>query len=215
MSRMAPPNRIRVLIVDDHAMVREGLTRQLEAAGIEVIASCGTAAEAVELAARHEPEAVLLDYDLGAETGAVFLAQAARRELKTAVLVVTAWIGDSETQRLVGMGAMGVILKREPAERLVQAVRSVAAGEPWFDQKEVLAMVTGRGERSAPGAAEMSIRERNAIRYLLQGQANKEIARQMGISESAVKAILQRLFERAGVRSRAQLVRVALERGWN
>jgi len=216
---MIPPGTeadIRVLIVDDHALVRDGMARQLTAAGgIQVVGTCGTVREALDLTAEHVPGVVLLDYDLDGETGAAFMAGAKKLELNSPVLVVTGWVSDPELRRLVRLGVMGVITKNEPAETLVRAVRSVARGEPWFDAEEVAAMVRGREqEEFGPLSQQLSVREKIAVRCLLQGLTNKEIGSELGISEASTKAVLQRLFDRAGVRNRSQLVRVALERGW-
>lgn len=216
MSANPPAAGIRVLIVDDHTLVRDGIARQLEASGgIEVVGGCGSVREALDLAAEHQPDVVLLDYDLGGENGVAYLTAAAKLDLRIPVLILTGWVSDAEYRRLVNLGVMGVVSKKETSAALARAVGSIARGEPWFDQEEVLAMVLGRAEEPLdPVSAELSVRERAAIRCLLQGLANKEISHELGVSESAVKAILQRLFERAGVRTRAQLVRVALERGW-
>jgi len=206
-------SKIRVLLVDDHALVRESLARLLnQEIGIEVIGQCGTTEEALSFLRSYPVDLILLDYDLGTSRGTAVMEAFPELKIDPKVLIVTAWVTAPEVRRLVSLGAAGVIKKENRLEDLVQSVRTVAAGEACFDQQYIQAFI----RRDAPRELSMddlSSRERVVMRCLLEGMANKEIGHQISVSEAMVKTILQKLFEKTGVRTRGQLVRIALEKG--
>jgi DNA-binding NarL/FixJ family response regulator len=124
---------------------------------------------------------------------------------------VTAWVSETEARRLLRQGAAGIFSKESPLSALAESIRTVRAGGTWIDRRyEKLA---GEDTEADPGESEprFNERQRRVLRFLLEGLSNKEIAWQLQISESYVKAILQGLFEKTGVRTRGQLVRVVLE----
>ncbi len=200
---------IRVLLVDDHAVFRESVARVLGAEPGFEIEHCGSLREAFDILAQRQFEVILLDHDLGSERASHFLPAARQAGIGGRVLVVTAWVSDTEARRLVHQGVSGIFLKHAPLSALLESIRTVAAGGSCFD--------SSFGEAQKPAAAgEAGVpmfddKERRVLRLLIEGLSNKDIAFRLRISESYVKAILQDLFQKTGVRTRGQLVRVAFE----
>lgn len=202
---------IRLLLVDDHALFREGLVRLLGAeSDFEMAAHCASVDEALRVLGSQSVDVVLLDLDLGNERGTEFLSAARATGFDGPVLIVTAGLSDAEAAQLIAQGAAGIFFKEDSATLLGKSIRSVASGEAWIDQKYLAALLGA----PAPGAERRSLteRERDVLRGVFEGLANKEIAARLSISESSVKAALQQLFHKTGVRTRSQLVRIALER---
>ncbi len=196
-------------------MFRESLSRLLQAEpDFQIVGTCATAREALAAIADREVDIVLLDYDLGEEHGARFLEDAARQGFAGRILMVTAGMTDAGTLRALEGGSSGIFLKHSPPAQLLEAIHKVFAGEVWLDSKAVRSLVAGAsGKQNAQRASEpLSARERTVLRGVFEGLTNKEIAGGLGISESSVKAVLQQLFDKTGVRTRSQLVRIALER---
>ncbi len=208
-----PADKIRLLLVDDHALFREGLARLLASEpDFELAVPCSSADEALRVLETAEIDLILLDYDLGSETASRFLGLTSQRGFRGRVLVVTAGLGDSEVMGLLRLGVTGIFLKHNPPGLLAKAIRKVMQGEVWFDQRylKVLLQENRTAEQEGRGRR-LSERETEVLRFVFQGLANKEIAVRLKVSESSVKATLQQLFFKTGVRTRSQLVRVALE----
>jgi DNA-binding NarL/FixJ family response regulator len=204
--------QIRILLVDDHSLFRESLSRLLEAEpDFQIAATCATAAEALDVLDRVD--VVLLDYDLGDEQGSAFLEEAKRRRFPGRILMVTAGMSDAGTLRSFESGASGIFLKHSPPAQLVEAIHKVMGGDMWLDPRAVRSLVAGVGEKSEEQRAvqALSTRERTVLKAVFEGLTNKEIAGNLQISESSVKAVLQQLFDKTGVRTRSQLVRIAIE----
>jgi DNA-binding NarL/FixJ family response regulator len=206
-----PP--IRILLVDDHSLFRESLSRLLEAEpDFRVVATCASTSEAFEALDREPADVVLLDYDLGDEQGTRFLEEAARRRFPGRILMVTAGMTDAGTLRAFEKGSLGIFLKHSPPDQLIEAIHKVAAGEMWLDSGAVRSLVAGANVRAESQPAEsLTSRERVVLKSVFEGLTNKEIAANLQISESSVKAVLQQLFDKTGVRTRSQLVRIAIE----
>lgn len=208
-------NPVRLLLLDDHVLFREGLSRLLaEEPDLEIVAQCSNTAEALEALKRGAaPELILLDFDLGEGNAFAFLDAAARAGFTSKVLMVTAGMSPSDTMRAIKAGAAGLFLKHAPPTELVLAIRKVARGEPLLSLPELTQLMEAarREEARRPTPLELSARERAVLRGVFAGLANKEIAGKLDISEGYVKAVLQQLFGKTGVRTRAQLVRIALE----
>jgi DNA-binding NarL/FixJ family response regulator len=210
---------IRLLLVDDHTLFRESLRRLLEhEPGVEISGDFGTAEEA--LAAVREGlsfDAALVDYELqgaGYGNGLDLVRRMRLIQPDAKVLMVTAGMGTAELVRAVTELNAGVFLKTEPTLELMLAIQRTARGERWISSRASLALFSSGEIATAPerqAAGEMSVRESRVLRGVLEGQSNKEIGAQLEMTESSVKAVLQKLFERAGVRSRSQLVRYAIE----
>src|SRR5215469_7207061 len=199
---------IRLLLIDDHALFRESMARVLGDDPAFEIVHCGSIREALALLAESRFDVVLLDHDLGSERASQFLPAARQSGYEGRVLVVTAWVSDTEARRLLRQGVSGIFLKKAPLSELNESIRVVAAGGSWVDSS--FGAAPDESDRGASGA-NLSDRQRRVLRFVLEGLSNKEIAWRMQISESYVKAILQSLFQKTGVRTRGQLVRVAFE----
>jgi DNA-binding NarL/FixJ family response regulator len=209
-----PARKIRLLLIDDHALFREGLARLLASEpDFEMAVPCASVDEALRVLESSEVDLILLDYDLGAETGARFLVRAAEHGFHGRVLIVTAGLSEAEAADLFRRGATGIFLKHNPPSLLAKAIRKVMAGEVWLDQRylKVLLQETKAADEG-DHTRRLSEREREVLRAVFEGLANKEIAVRLQVSESSVKATLQQLFFKTGVRTRSQLVRVALEK---
>jgi DNA-binding NarL/FixJ family response regulator len=209
--------RIRILIVDDHTLFRESLSRMLTAdTDYEVATTCSSVEEALKVISKDKIDLVLLDYDLGVEPGTEFLNESKKRGFAGRVLMVTGGMSEAIMLRALDHGASGVFLKNSPLAELTQAIRRVVQGEMWVDSGLVKALVTGSRQRSSDTSQQiLSARERSVLRCVFEGLSNKEIGQQLEISEGSVKAVLQQLFARTGVRTRSQLVRIAVERHSN
>jgi DNA-binding NarL/FixJ family response regulator len=206
-------NKIRLLLLDDHILFREGLTRLLATEeGVEIVAQCGTTSEAVRLLESHAIDLVLLDFDLGYDTGLRFISSALAAGSTSRILLVTAGFSAADSAAVWNHGISGVFLKHGSPATLLQAIRTVAAGRKWIDLK-VAPPSTTKLRRDEPKVGEiLTSREQQVLRCVFEGLINKQIAARIGISQSSVKATLQHLFEKTGVRTRSQLVRFAIER---
>jgi two-component system, NarL family, nitrate/nitrite response regulator NarL len=205
---------IRILMVDDHSLFRESLSRLLETTpDLRVVGQCATTSEALDALSNSETDVVLLDYDLGEESGFRLLKELAQRDSQAKVLMVTAGLSDEATVQVMEAGASGVFLKHSSPDQLAAAIRQVANGEMWLDSAAVQALVAGKRTRSEllDRARPLTTRQSEVLRGILDGLANKEIAWKLKTSESSVKAVIQELFHKAGVRTRSQLVRIAIE----
>lgn len=205
--------RVRIVLVDDHALFREGLTRLLGAEpDLDIVGHCATVEEALEILSAGPVDLVLLDVDLGAQRGSEFMTRARRAGFAGRVLVVTAGLTDAEAARFLREGASGIFLKHDSPAVLVRSIRQVMDGEASVDH-EILSGVLRMGAppEEETAKAPLTERERGVLHGVLEGLANKEIAAELDISESSVKAALQQLFHKTGVRTRSQLVRIALE----
>ncbi len=204
---------IRLLLLDDHVLFRESLSRLLSSeSGFEIAGECATAAEALEIMRQKTVDVVLLDYDLGKENSGEFMTAVRAEGYQGKVLMVTAGMNASETSAMLKAGASGVFLKHSSPGLLSMAIRLVAQGQMWVDQKVLQLLAEGVGEREEPMLQKLlTDREQQVLQGLFEGLTNKEIAGQLGVSESGVKATLQQLFQKTRVRTRSQLVRIALE----
>lgn len=202
--------RISVLLVDDHTSFAEGVTRALNAQSDLEVSYCTTLGAALETLQGQRRDIVLLDHDLGVERASQFLPLARQRGFGGRVLVVTAWVSDIEAKRLMRQGVAGIFVKDSSLDALAEGIRVIHAGGLWLDQRYRRLDGRAAGE-SADAGPFFNERQRRVLYLVLQGLPNKAIATRLGISEGYVKALLQGLFRKTGVRTRGQLVRVALE----
>lgn len=192
---------IRVLVADDHQLVRAGLQSLLD--GVEdmtVVGAAADGAEAVDLVAETKPDVVLMDLSMPGVDG----VEATRRILgghpDTAVVVLTSYADRDRILDALDAGAIGYLLKdAEPAE-LLQGIRSAARGESPLDPRAARTVLGARRERRALG--DLTDREREVLALVAKGLANKQIARSLGITERTVKAHLTSVFQRIGVTDR-------------
>jgi DNA-binding NarL/FixJ family response regulator len=201
--------QIHILLIDDHSLFRESVSRVLSSDQGMKVDHCASIRDALALLAQQRFDLVLLDHDLGSERASQFLPAARQGGFEGKVLVVTAWVSDNEARRLVRQGVSGIFLKEAPLAELTAGIRTVMDGGTWLDPSfSSMREETGDTQSASPVFSE---RQRKVLRFVLEGLSNKEIAWRLQISESYVKAILQSLFQKTGVRTRGQLVRVAFE----
>jgi DNA-binding NarL/FixJ family response regulator len=210
--------RIRVLLADDHAVVREGLKNLVSGeADIEVVGEARDGAEAVSRATELRPDVVVMDMSMPRMSG----AEATRRLRQTCpssrVLVLTVHEDQSFLRQLLSAGAAGYVLKRAAGDELIHAVRAVASGGTYLDPA-IAGKLVGQFVEGAPagvhGDRELSERESEVLRLIAQGYSNKEIAAQLAVSVKTVETYRARSMEKLGLESRVDIVRYAIRRGW-
>ena len=202
---------VRVLIADDHPVVRSGLRQMLETAGdIEVVAEATTGTEAVREASRHLPDVVLMDLRMPDGDGVAATSEIRRRHPGVHVLVVTTYDTDADILAAVDAGATGYLLKDARREELHNAVRAAARGETTL-APQVAARVLDQVRGADPTA--LTRREVEVLQLVAAGRRNREIAHQLHLGEATVKSHLLHIFDKLGVDDRTHAVTVALERG--
>lgn len=219
---MNAPASVRILLVDDHTLFRESLRRLLESdPKYRVIAEVSTVAEAMEICRQKDAfDLALIDYDLGPSAGAqngVSVLRCLREHGRASVpaLIVAARVEPNDLVVIMRDLHAGVFSKADPAEELELALRKTLRGELWVSSRLALDLAATAVDqnRANDGPIEFDARERQVLKLVVEGMSNKEISARLNISESVVKSVLQRLFEKVGVRTRAQLVRFAFESG--
>lgn len=202
---------LRVLVVDDHPVVRSGLVALIDAQpDLLVVAEAGSGAEAVVQARTHLPDVVLMDLRMPGGDGVRATSEIARTQPGTRVLVLTTYDTDSDILRAVEAGATGYLLKDVTAERLVDAVRAAARGETVL-AAPVAARLLKR--LRMPDPSELTPRELDVLKGAARGLSNTDIGRDLHIGGATVKSHLLRVFAKLGVESRTAAVTVAMERG--
>jgi two-component system, NarL family, nitrate/nitrite response regulator NarL len=203
--------KTRLLLIDDHTLFREGVVRLLQAEPeFDVVGHVGTIADALKILQSHDVDVVLLDWDLGEENGTQFMDRAHGAGFDGKVLLVTGGVNYQEAAELLKAGIAGVFMKHNPPALLIRGIREVASGKVWFEQDFVQKALHSARSTEVHNR-KFTERERRVLSLVFEGLANKEIADRLNISESSVKAAMQQLFSKTGVRTRSQLVRIALE----
>lgn len=203
---------IRVLLADDHPVVREGLAAMLRAEpDLEVVGEAGNGDEAVAMAARLRPDVVLMDLRMPRLDGASATARIAQDVPDARVLVLTTYDTDADIVRAVEAGATGYLLKDTPRSQLADAIRAAARGETVL-APPVAAKLVGR-LRVEPSAPALTARELEVLKLVAAGYTNAEIGRSLFIGESTVKTHLLKVFGKLGVDNRTRAVAVATDRG--
>ncbi|HET6145158.1 MAG TPA: response regulator transcription factor [Candidatus Acidoferrales bacterium] len=210
----AVADKIRVLLIDDHTLFRESLARLLQSEpGLEVVGHCSSSVDALQAISERAIDIVLLDLDLGTEKGADLLGGLREAGFAGKVLLVTAGANEREMPALIRKGISGIFLKHNSPALLVQGIRDAMKGKALFEQeflKRVLEI--SEGAASETRHTRLTEREKQVLSLVFEGLTNKEVADRLQITESGVKSCLQHLFTKTGVRTRSQLVRVALEK---
>jgi DNA-binding NarL/FixJ family response regulator len=202
---------IRVLVVDDHPVVRDGIRGMLSgASGIEVVGEAPGGAEAVELAASLRPDVVLMDLRMPGVDGVAAIREIVARGLESRVLVLTTYDTDREVLSAIEAGATGYLLKDAPRDELVRAVEATARGQA-FLSASVGALLMERVRSPEPEA--LTERELEVLRLVASGATNRDIAERMFVSEATVKTHLLHVYEKLGVNDRAAAVAAAYDRG--
>ncbi len=217
-----PPQSVRVLIVDDHGIMRAGLRMLLESQpGITVVGEASTCADALALATSTQPDVTVLDLDLGGENAVESIPTLLCTAPETRILVLTG-VRDPEVHRqAIRHGALGLVLKEKAVETLLQAITKVRAGEVWLEPT-MIARVLGDLTRPQPSPqasseaakiASLTEREREVITLVGEGLRNKHIAERLYISEATVRHHLTAVFAKLGVSDRFELAIYAYQHG--
>jgi len=204
-------DRIRLLIADDHPVVRDGLRGMLSSqADFEVVGEAVNGIEAVQQAAQAVPDVILMDLRMPQMDGVTAIAKIKLANPRTNVLVLTTYDSDTEILRAIEAGATGYLLKDSPREDLYHAIRSAAAGRSYLSPSIATRLMV---QMQRPAEEHLSAREIEVIRQVALGASNKEIAHHLHISEATVKSHLLHIFSKLGVNDRTQAVTVAIQRG--
>jgi two-component system nitrate/nitrite response regulator NarL len=206
--------KTQLLLLDDHTLFRAMLSKLLATeADFRVVEDCSSSQQALEALDRTRVDLVLLDYDLGdRQNGFQFIRRAREAGYVGRIFIVTAGMNDANYVRALGLGVCGIFLKHSSPELLVEAIHKVMAGETWIDHRCIQGLVKAvESESRQARRNKLNERERGVLKGVFAGLSNKEIGMKLNISEASVKAALQQLFIKTGVRTRGQLVRVALE----
>jgi NarL family two-component system response regulator YdfI len=211
-------NPIRVLITDDHLIVREGLRLILETAeGIEIVGEAADGVECLQLAAALQPAIILMDLRMPRMDGITAIEQLRRTHPAIAIVILTTYNEDELMIRGLQAGARGYLLKDTSREKLLDSIQAAAKGEtllkPEFLARVLALHASPPPVAAPPGDAALTEREREVLQAAARGERNKEIAYKLGISERTIKAHLASIYQKFGVDSRAAAVAVAAQRG--
>ncbi len=210
---------IRLLIIDDHEMVREGLKAMLVAEpDFEIVGDAANAEQALELIERLHPDVVLLDIRLPGVSGIDLCSNVTSLYPQTAVIILTTFAEESLVAQCIQAGARGFIVKDIERFDLKRSIRAVARGEAVIDSKAAVAVLAQL--RRAPQASQepspepLSTQQIVILRLIAQGLSSREIATQLYLSENTVKGYVQEILHRLGVKNRTEAVMVAVKQGW-
>ena len=217
---------IRVLIADDHPIIRDGLRKLLSSeADLEVVGEASNGNEVIEQVERLDPDVVLLDLRMPEMDGIATLKALQQVNKKAKVLILTASEDKTEFVQAMKFGCSGIVLKHTPPDLIVKSIRKVNAGEIWLDSHTTAAVIrqfaspqpeqaaAGRGASKNRERSPLSQREREIVQLVAQGYKNKEMAEKMFISEQTVKNHLHNIFDKLGVSDRLELALYAIHRG--
>ncbi|MGH9522137.1 MAG: response regulator [Terriglobales bacterium] len=209
-------DKIRIVIADDHAVLRESMTALLSSQpDLEVVGKASNGNEAMQLVQERQPDVLVLDLFMPGGDGFEVLRTLDRGGHRVAAVVLTASESQPDYVQVVRLGARGLVLKSEGPERLFAAIRTVANGELAFSEEiaqQVLSAMAGqsREEQEPSNLKRLSERERQIAALIARGLKNKDIGRELGISENTVKRHLQSIFNKTGARDRLELAVMAL-----
>ena len=204
----------RVVVVDDHELLRAGTRRILdEAAGFTVVGEADDGEAALEVIAQAGPDVVLVDIRLPTMNGIDLARRIIEQYPDITVLILSAYDDEHYVRAALAAGVAGYLLKTTPSDELIRAIRAACDGCTMLDRAP-----SGRGEKAPPtggpeGGARLTSRETEVVRLVARGRSNKAIARQLGISPRTVEGHLNHVFEKVGSRSRTELVHYALANG--
>lgn len=205
---------VSLLIVDDHPVVRDGLRGMFESApGFVVLGEAANGEEALERAAALDPDVILMDLRMPGGGGVAAIAHLTRTGARAKILVLTTYDTDSDTLPAIEAGATGYLLKDAPRDELFTAVRAAAEGRTVLSPAVASRLVSAVRTPRAPGNEPLSAREREVLALVAKGTSNREIARELFISEATVKTHLTHLYAKLGVNDRAAAVATAYQRG--
>lgn len=206
---------IKVLIVDDHPLVRIGIRTQLEkTTDIEVVGEAGNGHEALQLARELMPDVILLDVGLPGLSGFEVVQKLVQEETPVRVLVLSAHDDIHYIQGLLKLGVAGYLVKDEMMSTILEAIRSVARGEQGWISRRVAAQLSQWQRRENEKVGKLSQRELEVLEALVNGKTNQEIGLLLGISEKTIEKHLDGIFVKLGVSSRVEAAVYATREGW-
>jgi DNA-binding NarL/FixJ family response regulator len=206
------PPRVRVVLVDDHRLVRAGLRGIIDASGdLCVVGEASDGREAVDAVQAADPDLVLMDLSMPGVDGIEGIGMLRAAGLAVPVVVLTSFVEHHRVTAALGAGAVGYLLKDSDPRDVLEAIRSAAAGHAPLDPRVTRALLPSA--TTADPATVLSVREREVLVLVAQGLANKQIARQLGISERTVKAHLGNVFRQLGVADRTSAALWARDHG--
>lgn len=204
-------NPIRILIVDDHPVVRNGLIGMLSGkAEFEIAGEAGDGQQAVDQSARLSPQVILMDLRMPVMDGVEAITRIRAHQPEVHVLVLTTYDTDADILRAIEAGATGYILKDAPREDLYRAIRATALGQTYLSPTVASRLMD---QLRAPAETALSPREVEVLQWVSKGASNKEIARHLHLSEATVKSHLLHIFTKLGVNDRTQAVTLAVQKG--
>lgn len=204
-----PPTKIRLLIVDDHPVVRDGLVAILHEGepDLEVVGEAGDGKEAVTTWRNLRPTVTIMDLQLPGQTGVEAIQAIRREDPEARILVLTTFDGDADIQRALEAGARGYLLKSVRRNILIEAVRAVAAGQRYLPPTTAARLV------EAMESERLTARELDVLRLLAKGERNREIADALGLAEPTVKIHVNNLLRKLQAKDRTEAAMIALKRG--
>jgi DNA-binding NarL/FixJ family response regulator len=204
-------NTIRILIADDHPVVREGLVGMLNGQDdFDVVAVADDGAKAITLYNEHKPDVVLMDLQMPNLDGVSAIQQIRSDEASARVLVLTTFDSDADILRAIEAGATGYLLKDTPREELFRAIRAAANGESVLAPSVATRLMT---RMRSPAEEKLSAREIDVLELVAKGYSNKEVAKALHISTATVKTHLIHIYSKLGVDDRTSATTTAIERG--
>jgi DNA-binding NarL/FixJ family response regulator len=205
---MKRADKIRILIADDHYIVRLGLVALVSTEpDMEIVAEAADGGEALALFTKHCPDLALLDLRMPVKSGIQAITEIRNRFPAARILVLSAFDGDEDIYRALNAGAQGYVLKNSTADKLVPALRAVAAGQNWIPG-DIAQQLSSRKI-----SQELTAREEQVLKELAKGLANKEIADNLSISEHTVKDHLKSILEKLQADDRTEAVTTAIQKG--
>lgn len=208
MATIQPPTVIRVMIVDDHPALREGLSALLERqADLQVVAMAADGEAAIALVATHQPDVILMDLRMPRLEGADAVATICTQWPEARIIMLTTYDGDEDIYRALRAGAKGYLLKDAPCEELFTAIRQVYLGQKYI-MSQVAQKLTDRFQSS-----ELTDRELEVLQLLVQGNTNRDISAALCVAEGTVKFHVRNILDKLGASDRTQAVTIALKRG--
>ena len=212
-------SKVRIVIADDHGVVRDGLKILIDAqSDLEVVGQAEDGQAALAMIAELAPDIAIIDISMPLMNGIELVSRLRSVAPNTKALVLTANEDHGYMQQFLKLGVYGYLLKRSAASELIHAIRQIATGERYFDQLVVSDMLAGMSSNSPlPLVASedpLSDRETEVLRLIAQGHSNKEIAAQLDISAKTVETYKTRSMRKLGLRGRADIVRYAVSQSW-
>jgi len=209
-----PTQPLRIVLIDDHGIVRAGLRMLIESqAGMTVVGEAATRADALAVAAREQPDIILLDLDLEGESGLDFLQELLDIPPRARVIILTGVRDPEAHRRAVRLGAMGLVIKDKAAEVLIKAIEKVHAGEVWLDRALTASVLsemaqadqTKKADPEAEKIGSLTSREREIVGLVCEGLKNKQISERLFISEATVRNHLTSILSKLELSDRFEL----------